>query len=137
MVGLDGLPVVGFIVLDWPEVGLNLVGKAVVWVFVLGGTVVTCFPMVGFDDFGLPVVGFRVLDFPTVGFIFVGMPVVGLLEVVGTGFPVVGFTVLGVPVLGITVVKGMDVGLPVLGGSVDGMVVGAAVMHLLFLYTGV
>lgn len=37
--------------------------------------------------------------------------------------------------LDVTVVKGMDVGLPVLGGSVDGLVVGAAVTHLLFLYT--
>ena len=38
---------------------------------------------------------------------------------------IVGFTVLGIPV----------VGLSVLSGCVDGLVVAAAVTHLLFLYT--
>ena len=94
----------------------------------VAGPVVTCFPMVGFDDVGLPIV----LDFPAFDFIVVGFPFAGRL-VGGTGFPVVGFTVLVDPVLGITVVKGMDVGFPVPIGCVDGVVVGEAVTHFLSL----
>ena len=99
----------------------------------VAGPVVTCFPVVGFDDVGLPIVIFIVLDFPAVDSIVVGFPFAGLLEVGGTGFPVVGFTVLGDPVLGITVVNGMDVGFPVSIDCVDGVVVGEAVTHFLSL----
>ena len=102
-------------------------------VFEVAGPVVTCSPVVGFDDVGLPMVIFIVLDFPAVDFIVVGFPFAGLLEVGGTGFPVVGFTVLGDPVLGITVVNGMDFGFPVPIDCVDGLVVGEAVTHFLSL----
>ena len=95
----------------------------------VAGPVVTCFPVVGFDDVGLPIVIFIVLDFPAVDFIVVGFPFAGL-RVGGTGFPVVGFSVLVDPVLGITVVNGMDVGFPV---PIDGVVVGEAVTHFLSL----
>ena len=98
----------------------------------VAGPVVTCFPVVGFDDVGLPIVIFIVLDFPAVDFIVVGFPFAGLL-VGGTGFPVVGFTVLVDPVLGITVVNGIDVEFPVPIGCVDGVVVGEAVTHFLSL----
>ena len=99
----------------------------------VAGPVVTCFPVVGFDDVGLPTVIFIVIDFPALDFIVVGFPFAGLLEVGGTGFPVVGFTALGDPVLRITVVNGMDVGFPVPVGCVDGVVVGEAVTHFLSL----
>ena len=98
----------------------------------VAGPVVTCFPVVGFDDVGLPIVIFIVLDFPAVDFIVVGFPFAGL-RVGGIGFPVVGFSVLVDPVLGITVVNGMDVGFPVPIGCVDGLVVGEAVTHFLSL----
>ena len=101
-------------------------------VFEVAGPVVTCSPVIGFDDVGLPIVIFIVLDFPAVDFIVVGFPFAGLL-VGGTGFPVVGFTVLVDPVLGITVVNGIDVGFPVPIGCVDGVVVGEAVTHFLSL----
>ena len=102
-------------------------------VFEVAGPVVTCFPVVGFDDVGLPMVIFIVLDFPAFDSIVVGFPFAGLLEVGGTGFPVVGFPLLGDPVLGITVVNGMDVGFPVPLDCVDGVVVGEAVTHFLSL----
>ena len=102
-------------------------------VFEVAGPVVTCSPVVGFDDVGLPMVIFIVLDFPAVDSIVVGFSFAGLLEVGGTGFPVVGFTVLVDSVLGITVVNGMDVGFPVPIGCVDGLVVGEAVTHFLSL----
>ena len=95
----------------------------------VAGPVVTCFPVVGFDDVGLPIVIFIVLDFPAVDFIVVGFPFAGL-RVGGTGFPVVDFSVLVDPVLGITVVNGMDVGFPV---PIDSVVVGEAVTHFLSL----